>query len=201
MIGLEEAVVTAGRRLEVAWPARKWTPDLRREYSEALRAIGDTEAIREGVTAAVRGWGGNFPPPVASLCELVWDAQRQRLERERERIREAERARMGEYQVAPAWWARLTMGAILHSAHSRGIATPAPERTERYRQIAVQHGVTPKDLGERLDGSDAAQNVRDAIAEAKAYGERVGDDREADHRELGDLPTPTPIASGFSGKP
>lgn len=192
MIGLEEAITQAGRRLEVAWPARKWTADLRREYAEALRAIGDPEAIRDGTIAAVRGWGGDFPPPIGSLCEVVWEEQRKRLVAQRERIAEQERRSGEDYEVAPAWWARLVMGALMHSMHSRGNDSRTPPRTLPYEAICERHGVTPQDIGEKLDGSDSPAHARRAIAEAKAYGERKGDDVPSSFRELGDL------GAGFS---
>lgn len=176
MIGLEEAIQTGGRRLEASWPARKWTADLRREYAEALRAIGDPEAIIDGVTAAIRGWGGDFPPSVGALCEVVWDEQRKRLERARDRMRDDEKQAADDYEVAPAWWARLVMGALMNSMHRRGNTTPTPERTKPYEEICKRLGVFPDDIGYLLDGSDSPPHTQAAIIEARAYGEAKGDD-------------------------
>lgn len=144
MIGLEEAVVTGGRRLERAWPARKWTAELRSEYGDALRSVGDPRAIVDGCLRAVREWGGDFPPSIASLLELVWDAQRARLVVEAQE--ERNRNRTAKIELAPAWWARLVMASVVHSAAKRGQALPRMPRQLPYIEIAERHDVVPDDL-------------------------------------------------------
>lgn len=166
MIGLEEALTTGGRRLEVAWPARRWTPELRHEYAAALRAIGDPTAIIDGINRAVTGWGGDFPPSVASLCELVWDAQRKRLEGERDKQTEAQREAphgLRDEQVAPVWHGYLHLASVIVNARRRGQATRSAPHIEPYIALVERTGWTSAmscnefyDEGGRLHPADQA---------------------------------------------
>jgi len=207
LIGLEEAIREGGRRLETAWPARRWTADLRREYGDALRAIGDPEAIRDGVTAAVRGWGGDFPPPIASLCEIVWDAQRKRLERDAQVARDAIRERpqgLLDEEVAPVWHGLVWSAAVLAAARRRGGEVKVTERMAPYVAMVEELGLRCEHgCGEFMDGQHRLHAADldydpDLTAEALRRGREIFEesgerDTERTRREVVGA-----ISSGFS---
>jgi len=181
-------------RLSTAWPQASWSSERKAEYRAALLEVGDSQAIVAGVTKAIRGWGGNYPPGVANLLEIVRS--------EVERIRPV--SRQPDLPATPAWWARLIQGTLYASMERRG-EHRSWGKAEPYVDIARRHELRPDDFlwglgnehrftarddrGDPLDGMSPdshSDRVAEAVDEARILGARF-DEGEADGAILAEM--------------
>lgn len=186
MIESEVKIRKAVARVQNAYPSGggTWAKARFEEWVNAVIQL-EPDAVTTAVTDLIRDWTDDHgrPPQPGHLYKRALSIQRQ-MHVERVAVEREGKA----FTVAPAWYARLVMATVIHSANKRGIASACPPRTVPYLEIAECFDLMPDDMSD-LPPLSREQRVIDAHLEAERYAKEHGDTAESGPAQLREMAT------------